>query len=72
MPTPLTIKEVQHLRKTSEPLSWRLRLNWSVQLFSTRFIIIGFVAIFWHFAAVLLPYSKSFWLFSSTIPYDKE
>jgi hypothetical protein len=50
MPTPLTIKEVQHLRKTSQPLSWSLRLYWSIHLFSTPFIIIGFVAIFWHFA----------------------
>ena len=49
-PIPLTIKEAQHLRETSQPLSWRLRLYWSINLFSTRFIIIGFVAIFWHFA----------------------
>jgi hypothetical protein len=50
MPTPLTIKEVQHLRETSQTLSWPLRLYFSVHLFSTPFIIIGFVAMFWHFA----------------------
>jgi hypothetical protein len=50
MPVPLTIKETQHLRETSQPLSWSLRLYWSIQLFSTRFIIIGFAALFWHFA----------------------
>jgi hypothetical protein len=49
-PIPLTIKEVQHLRETSQPLSWSLRLYWSIHLISTRFIIFGFAAMFWHFA----------------------
>jgi len=50
MPIPLTVKQAQHLRETSQPLSWSLRLYWSIHLFSTRFIIIGFAALFWHFA----------------------
>jgi hypothetical protein len=49
-PIPLTIKEVQHLRDTSQPLSWSLRLYFLIQLISTRFIIFGFAAMFWHFA----------------------
>jgi hypothetical protein len=44
MPTPL----LQHLRETS--LSRPLRLYFWVHRFSTPFIIIGFVALFWHFA----------------------
>ena len=50
MPIPLTIKEVQHLRETPQPLSWSLRFYWSIHLFSTPFIVIGFAALFWHFA----------------------
>jgi hypothetical protein len=50
MPVPLSIKEVQRLHATSQRLSWPLRLYFSVHLFSTPFIIIGFVALFWHFA----------------------
>ena len=49
-PHPLTIKEAQHLRETSQPLSWSLRVYWSIHLFSTPFIVIGFAALFWHFA----------------------
>jgi len=48
-PLPLTIKEAQHLRETSQPLSWSLRVYWSIHLFSTPFIVIGFAALFWHF-----------------------
>ena len=50
MPIPLTIKEVQRLRAASQRLSLPLRLYFSIHLFSTPFIIIGFVALFWHFA----------------------
>jgi hypothetical protein len=50
MPVPLSIKEVQRLRATSQRLSWPLRLYFSAHLFSTPFIIIGFVAMFCHFA----------------------
>jgi hypothetical protein len=50
MPTPLSIKETQRLRAASQSLSWPLRLYFSIHLFSSRFIIIGFVALFWHFA----------------------
>jgi hypothetical protein len=49
-PVPLTIKETQHLRETSQSLLVPLRLYFWIHLFSTRFIIIGFVALFWHFA----------------------
>ena len=49
-PLPLTIKEAQHLRETSQPLSWSLRVYWSIHLFSTLFIVVGFAALFWHFA----------------------
>jgi len=52
-PLPLTIKEAQHLRETSQPLSWSLRVYWSIHLFSTPFIVIGFAALFWHFAFCL-------------------
>jgi signal transduction histidine kinase len=41
---------VQRLQETGQPLSWTLRLYWVIELFSTRFIILGFVAMFWHFA----------------------
>jgi len=50
MPVPLSIKEVQQLRAASQRLSWPLWLYFSIHLFSTPFIIIGFVALFWHFA----------------------
>jgi hypothetical protein len=50
VPIPLSIKETQRLRAASQPLSWPLRLYFSIHLFSSRFIIIGFVALFWHFA----------------------
>src|SRR5215471_10150681 len=50
MPVPLTIKETQHLQETGQPLSRSLRLYWSIHLFSTYFIIVGFAALFWHFA----------------------
>jgi hypothetical protein len=49
MPVPLTAKEAQHLRETSQPLSWSLRLWSAIHLLSTPFIVIGFVALFWHF-----------------------
>src|SRR6266446_7560232 len=50
MPIPLSIKEAQRLRAASQRLPWPLRLYWSIHLFSTPAIIIGFVAMFWHFA----------------------
>ena len=51
MPVPLTIRETQRLRASPQNnLSWSLRLYWSIHLFSTRAIIIGFAAMFWHFA----------------------
>jgi hypothetical protein len=50
MPVPSSIKEVQRLRAASQRLSWPLWLYFSIHLFSTPFIIIGFVALFWHFA----------------------
>lgn len=50
VPHQLTIKEVQRLRETKQPLSWTLQLYWSIHLFSTPCIIFGFVAMFWHFA----------------------
>jgi hypothetical protein len=49
MPVP-TIRETEDLRETSQSLSWPLRLYFSALVFSTRFIIIGFIAMFWHFA----------------------
>ena len=63
MPIPLTIKETQRLRETSQPLSWSLRLYWSIHLFSTPFIILGFVAMFWHFAYWLgILFALSAWI----------
>ena len=53
MPVPLSIKEVQQLRAASQRLSWPLWLYFSIHLFSTPFIIIGFAALFWHFACWL-------------------
>jgi hypothetical protein len=53
MPTPLSIKETQRLRAASQPLSWPLRLYFSIHLFSSPFIIIGFFALFCHFARSL-------------------
>jgi hypothetical protein len=53
MPIPLTIKEVQRLRAESQRLSWQPWLYFSIHLFSTPFIIIGFAALFWHFACWL-------------------
>jgi len=50
MPPQLTIKEVQRLRETSQPLPWSPWLYWSLHLFSTPFLVIGFAALFWHFA----------------------
>ena len=49
MPIPLTIKQTQHLKETGQPLSWQLRSYWVIQLVSTRFIVVGFAALFWHF-----------------------
>ena len=49
-PIPLTVKEAQHLSDTSQPLSRSRRLYFLIQLISTRFIIFGFAAMFWHFA----------------------
>src|SRR4030095_15617976 len=63
MPIPIAIKEVQHLQETSQPLSWSLRLYWSIRLFSTPFIIIGFAALFWHFAYWLgILFALSAWI----------
>jgi hypothetical protein len=50
MPHQLTIKELRHLRETKQSMSWPLTLYFSVHLFSTPFIILGFIAMFWHFA----------------------
>jgi predicted outer membrane lipoprotein len=50
MRVPLNIERTQLLRATSLPLSLPLRLYWLTQLLSTLAIIIGFVALFWHFA----------------------
>jgi hypothetical protein len=53
MPVP-TIRKIEHLSEqlhaTPQKLSWPLRLYFSALVFSTRFIIIGFIAMFWHFA----------------------
>jgi hypothetical protein len=55
VPTPLsTIKEVEEAQRLVEtkqqPLSRWVQQYWSIQLFSTYFIVLGFVAMFWHFA----------------------
>ena len=75
MPIPLTIKQVQHLRETSQPVSWSLRLYWSIHLFSTRLIVIGFVALFWHFAywlGILFALAAwiAYWIFRDTAMED--
>jgi hypothetical protein len=63
MPVPLTVKQAQHLQETGQPLSWQLRWYWRIQLFSTRFIIIGFIAMFWHLAWWLgILFALSAWL----------
>jgi hypothetical protein len=49
MPHSLTIKEAQHLRETKQRLSRPLILYFSIHRYSTPFIILGFVAMFWHF-----------------------
>jgi hypothetical protein len=50
MPISLTIKEALHLRATSQGLSRPQCLQWLIQLLSTPAILIGFVAMFCHFA----------------------
>ena len=50
MPVPLTVKQTQHLLETEQPLSQSLRLYWFIHSFSTYFILVGFAALFWHFA----------------------
>lgn len=53
IPVPLTILETQRLHASPQNLSWSLRLYWSIYIFSTAAIIIGFAAMFWHFACWL-------------------
>ena len=50
MPVPLTAKQAQHLEETGQPLSQSQQLYWSIHKSSTYFIIVGFAALFWHFA----------------------
>jgi predicted outer membrane lipoprotein len=50
MRAPINIGEAQHLEATSQPLSWSLRLWAAITLVSLPAILIGFVALFWHFA----------------------
>jgi len=55
VPIPFSsIEEVEEARRLVEtkqqPLSRWVQLYWSIQLFSTYFIVLGFVAMFWHFA----------------------
>ena len=49
MRIPTNIEQAQRLEATSQPLSWSLRLWSAIHLLSTPFIVIGFVALFWHF-----------------------
>jgi hypothetical protein len=46
---PISIEEGQDLTATSQPLSWPLRLYSAITLLSPPAIVIGFVALFWHF-----------------------
>jgi len=63
IPAPLTVKQAQHLQETGQPLSWQLRSYWLIHLLSTRFIIVGFAALFWHFAWWLgILFALSAWL----------
>ena len=50
MRIPTNIEEAQRLQATSQPLSWPLRAWSAIHLLSTPAIVIGFVALFWHFA----------------------
>jgi hypothetical protein len=49
MPIPFTIEETKRMKAESRSLSWP-QWFWSViSMFSTPAIVVGFVAMFWHF-----------------------